>query len=47
MTSRKGFENKWCYMKYIGKYLSGEMYNNEMSFVLKVISPFVGITSRT
>ena len=25
MTSRECFENKWFYMKYIGKYLSGEI----------------------
>ena len=29
MTSRECFENKWFYMKYIGKYLSGEMYNKK------------------
>jgi hypothetical protein len=27
MTSRECFENKWFYMKYIGKYLSVKMYN--------------------
>jgi hypothetical protein len=25
MTSRECFENEWFYMKYIGKYLSGEI----------------------
>jgi hypothetical protein len=25
MTSRECFENKWLYMKYIEKYLSGEI----------------------
>ena len=25
MTSGEGFENKWFYMKYIGKYLSVEI----------------------
>jgi hypothetical protein len=25
MTSREYFENKWFYMKYIGKYISGEI----------------------
>jgi hypothetical protein len=25
MTSRECYENKWFYMKYIGKYLSGEI----------------------
>jgi hypothetical protein len=25
MTSRECFENKWFYMKYIGKFLSGEI----------------------
>jgi hypothetical protein len=25
MTSRECFENKWLYMKYIGKYLSEEI----------------------
>ena len=29
MTLRECFENKWFYMKYIGKYLSGEMYNGK------------------
>jgi hypothetical protein len=29
MTSRECFENKWFYMKYIGKYLSVEMYNKK------------------
>jgi hypothetical protein len=25
MTSKECFENKWFYIKYIGKYLSGEI----------------------
>ena len=29
MTSRECFENKWLYMKYIGKYLSVKMYNKK------------------
>ena len=29
MTSRECFENKWFYMKYIGKYLNGEMHNKK------------------
>jgi hypothetical protein len=29
MTSRECFENKWFYMKYIGKYISGEILLHE------------------
>jgi hypothetical protein len=35
MTSRECFENKWFYMKYIGKYLSGEiLLARECMFVI-------------
>ena len=35
MTSRECFENKWFYMKYIGKYLSGEiLFARECMFVI-------------
>ena len=32
MTLRECFENKWFYMKYIGKYLSGEILFVEACF---------------
>jgi len=46
MTSWECYENKWFYMKYIGKYLSGEILFTRECIILMIYNKnFIGLKS--